>query len=63
MLNHFQEEMESRVSPYAGRITPTYESDSEPEVEEQSSSSDGDETRAIGSFLFLYLPTNALKTS
>nr|CDJ81489.1 Mediator complex domain containing protein [Haemonchus contortus] len=42
------EEMESRVSPYAGRITPTYESDSEPEVEEQSSSSDGDETRAIG---------------
>ncbi|KAK6732946.1 hypothetical protein RB195_016991 [Necator americanus] len=42
------EEMEARVSPYAGRVTPTYDSDSDLEVEEQISSIDGDETRAIG---------------
>lgn len=42
------EEMEARVSPYAGRITPTCDIESDLEVEEPTSASDGDETRAIG---------------
>lgn len=48
-VSFLKEEMEARVPPYAGRITPAYDSDSELEVEEQITSSDGDETRAIGS--------------
>lgn len=40
--------MEARVSPYAGRITPTCDIESDLEVEEPTSASDGDETRAIG---------------
>ncbi|KAJ1346251.1 Let-19p [Parelaphostrongylus tenuis] len=42
------EEMEARVSPCVGRISPTCSTEADYDVEERISSPDGNETRAIG---------------
>ncbi|KJH46449.1 hypothetical protein DICVIV_07479 [Dictyocaulus viviparus] len=42
------EEMEERISPYVGRISPTYNAEFECDIEERFSSPERDETRAIG---------------